>query len=250
MDMSTDDTLASAGMLSTAADDLHLADGSLEPLTGYDEVCGVWVAQALELLDAEWQRYHATLVKALNKFSENARRFANDVKTADDAARFEFDRVEHQFTDPNEYYALESTIGTEANAVDKLWTLTMPQGINEGMGAGFESLKELDLSDIDKTMINRLGGPLTLVPGLAIEYQAAIEEGYSPQTARSASVVSNAAGTVGGIAGGAIGALAGGVGAPFGLVAGSYLASTPTAAHIKRASGELVPPYRHHGLEL
>ena len=132
------------------------------------------------------------------------------MRTVDDATRFVFDKVEHQFVDPDTYYRLVSTTGTEANAVDTPGILpplpTPPQAVNEGTGGMFHSLRYLNhLTEADKKMISRVGGPMSAIPGIAVEYDAAREEGYSHDTALKAAIASNIASSAGGSLGGMAG---------------------------------------------
>ena len=248
--LSAPDIQYCADVLANAASEIDYTSARLAPLEGYDSKYGAWVARALKLLDEQWQRYHDSVVAALATFAQDARQFSHDVRTVDDATRFAFGKVEHQFVDPDTYYRLVSTTGTEANAVDTPGILpplpTPPQAVNEGTGGMFHSLRYLNhLTEVDKKMISRVGGPMSAIPGIAIEYDAAREEGYSHDTALKAAIASNIASS----AGGSLGGMAGG--APLYMFF-SYAAGYAVGDAVKRASDELVPPYRTNvdGLEL
>ena len=247
--LSVPDIQYCADVLANAASEIDYTSARLVLLEGYDSKYGAWVARALVLINEQWQRYHDSVVAALAMFAQNTRQFSHDVRTVDDATRFVFDKVEHQFVDPATYYRLVSTIGTEANAIDPPGILpplpTPPQAINEGTGGMFHSLRYLNhLTEADKKMISRVGGPMSAIPGIAVEYDAAREEGYSHDTALKAAIASNAASSFGGAFGGGAGSLFGPVGSVSLYMFGSYYGGYLAGDVVKRASDELVPPYR------
>ena len=171
----------------------------IEALEGQDRIRGHVVFDALSEMDDEWKPYFEFLSAAVAEFLEQASRFTSEVKTVDEANKFDFDSM--KMDDPESFLRFvekhKSTLSTATlAAADAAFGLAEASAIVEKAPPGLAN--DFAKSGAAKWAA-RSGGWATTGGSGALDYLFSREEGYSPRTSAGAAVAGTAASVTVGI---------------------------------------------------
>ncbi|MDK7181213.1 hypothetical protein QP446_10660 [Corynebacterium riegelii] len=201
--------------LATALHALTPAIDALQELAGEDTIRGQHILQAVQDFDEKWTPYLVLVRGAVTEFKENAQRFIDNVRTADQAAAFDFSSM--QLDNPANFqtFAARHGQGMATNA----FVGTFALGFDMADASHKESLKHANrfshLAEADNLskFVARGGGAVTSIGGALFDYNVSRNEGYSQQTSAIAAGVGASAGI--------------GTGAALALIGGSAVLTPP-----------------------
>lgn len=152
---------------------------------GVDDVFGRVLADAIELLDQEWKLYLLAVADSTDKLAASARRYKREVHSADEANSFELTglNVPYERPDRAAYLGLQaediqSTVATTG--------VTLPFSL---AGSFADTVGGL-------AGASAVSGYLAQGVGAGMGMAAAVDEGYSVETARKAMVRGETAGLI------------------------------------------------------
>lgn len=168
----------------TAMHALGPAIDALQEIAGEDTIRGQRIRQAVQDFDEKWTPYLVLVRGAITEFQENAQRFINNVRPADQAAAFDFSSM--QLDNPANFqtFAARHGQGIATNAFVDTFAL----GFDMADASHKESLKHTNrfshLAEADNLskLVARGGGAITSIGGALFDYNVSRNEGYSQQT--------------------------------------------------------------------